>query len=116
MSTFVQQYLYSRALSKQPKKQDAIKLGILSTAMIDPAAVIHPVETHTGAKITAVGSRDLSTAQKFSKKYSIEKAYGSYEELLADKEIDAVYISGPNGLHAGMTLCCIHMSHQMAGD
>ncbi|TAQ90212.1 hypothetical protein B7494_g1502 [Chlorociboria aeruginascens] len=100
MSTFFQQYLYSQAPSKQPKEQGAIKLGILSTAMIDPAAVIHPVETHTGAKITAVGSRDLSTAQKFSKKYSIEKAYGSYEELLADKEIDAVYISVPNGLHA----------------
>jgi predicted dehydrogenase len=77
--------------------------------MINPAAIIHPVETHTGAKITAIGSRELSTAQTFSKKYSIEKAYGSYEELLVDKEIDAVYISLPNGLHAGMTLRCKYM-------
>ncbi len=79
--------------------------------MINSAAIIHPVETHAGAKITAVGSRDLSTAQKFAKKYSIEKAYGSYEGLLADKEIDAVYISLPNGLHAGMTLDCKPTSH-----
>jgi len=100
ISTFLQQYLYSRAPSKQPKDQNAVRFGVLSTAMINAAAIIHPVETHTGAKITAIASRDLSTAQKSAKQYSIAKAYGSYEELLGDKEIDAIYISLPNGLHA----------------
>lgn len=94
--------------------------------MINPAAIIHPVETHTGAKITAIASRDISAAQKSAKQYSIEKAYGSYEELLADSEIDAVYISVPNSLHAGTSLhsqrICLttanmgRMGHQIHGS
>lgn len=69
--------------------------------MINPAGIIHPVETHPDAVITAIASRDLKNAQDAAKKYNIEKAYGSYEELLADPNIDAVYISLPNGMHGG---------------
>lgn len=69
--------------------------------MINPASIIHPVETHPGAVITAIASRNLKAAQVAAKRYSIERAYGSYEELLQDPEIDAIYISLPNGMHAG---------------
>lgn len=69
--------------------------------MINPASIIHPIETHPGAVITAIASRNLKTAQVAAKRYSIERAYGSYEELLQDPEIDAIYISLPNGMHAG---------------
>ncbi|KAF9781053.1 hypothetical protein IL306_014290 [Fusarium sp. DS 682] len=68
--------------------------------MINPAGLIHPVETHPNVVIKAIASRDVRNAQKAAKTYKIEKAYGSYEELLADPEIDAVYISLPNGMHA----------------
>lgn len=67
--------------------------------MINAASIFHPVETHPGAKIVALASRKLEDAQDAAKKYGIEKAYGSYEELLADADVEAVYISLPNGLH-----------------
>jgi predicted dehydrogenase len=102
ITTFLQQWLESRPSVKAGRKnENPVKFGIISTAMINPAGLIHPVETHPGAVITAIASRDLRTAQKAAKSYNIEKAYGSYDELLADRSIDAVYISLPNGLHAG---------------
>lgn len=49
--------------------------------------------------IYAVGSRTLEKAQKFAKMHHIEKAYGNYEEMLQDQEIDVVYISTPHSVH-----------------
>jgi predicted dehydrogenase len=51
-------------------------------------------------ELVAISSRSLSKAQDAAKKHNIPKAYGSYEELLADPEIEAVYIPLPNGFHA----------------
>ncbi|MFW6163826.1 MAG: Gfo/Idh/MocA family protein, partial [Planctomycetota bacterium] len=48
----------------------------------------------------AVGSRDVKKAMAFADEHDIERAYGSYEELLADPDVDAVYIATPNALHA----------------
>jgi predicted dehydrogenase len=101
ITTFLQQWLLSQPSAKNlQKERNPVRFGILSTAMINPAALIHPVETHGDAVITAIASRDKAQAEKYAKKYSIEKAYGSYEELLADPNVDAVYISLPNGMHA----------------
>ncbi|KAJ9108299.1 hypothetical protein QFC20_003460 [Naganishia adeliensis] len=97
------QYFYEGRLHaslKGSKESDALRVGILSTAMINAAAVVRPVESHPGVKIVAIASRELSSAQKGAKMFGIPKAYGSYEELLDDPEIDAIYISVPNGLHA----------------
>ena len=47
----------------------------------------------------AVGSRDLARAQAYAAEHGIERAHGSYEELLADPEVDAVYIPLPNSMH-----------------
>ena len=52
------------------------------------------------ATALAVGSRDIDKAKKFADEHRIPRAYGSYEELLADKDVDAVYIATPNSLHA----------------
>ncbi|KAJ9099912.1 hypothetical protein QFC21_003917 [Naganishia friedmannii] len=97
------QYIYEGRLHaslKGSKEPDALRLGILSSAMIDAAAVVRPAESHPGLKIVAIASRELSKAQDGAKKFGIPKAYGSYEEMLDDPEIDAIYISVPNGLHA----------------
>jgi predicted dehydrogenase len=59
--------------------------------MINAASIIHPVQTHGDVIISAVASRDLSTAQSFAKKYDIPIAFGSYEELLDSPEVDFVY-------------------------
>ena len=100
MTTFLEQYLHAKA-HEVAKSPDAIRLGILSTANINSAAVINPAKSHGGVIVSAIASRDLKPAQEHAKKYGIPKAYGSYEELLNEPGIDAVYISLPNGMHGG---------------
>ncbi|CZR68804.1 related to Oxidoreductase [Phialocephala subalpina] len=83
-----------------PKNSSAIRVGILSTAWINSLAIITPSSSHPGVTIAAVASRSLERAAAYAERFGIEKWYGSYEELLADPGIDAVYIPLPNGLHA----------------
>ncbi|RDB27790.1 D-xylose 1-dehydrogenase (NADP(+)) 2 [Hypsizygus marmoreus] len=97
--TFAQQYAYSW-LHPAPKKTDQpLKLGVLSSAQINAAAVIHPTETHPDVILYAIASRDSATAKSQAHKYGFLKSYGSYDDLLEDPAIDMVYISAPNGLH-----------------
>ena len=98
LTTFLTQYLYGQN-NRVPKQQDALRIGILSTANINSAAIINPAKSHGGVIISAVASRNLEQAQKYAKQYDIPKAYGSYEELLQEPGIDAVYIGLPNGMH-----------------
>jgi xylose dehydrogenase (NAD/NADP) len=77
---------------------DPVRWGIISTADIN-RKVIPPAQASPKVKLVAVASRDLSRAEAYAKKWQIERAFGSYESLLADPEIEAVYISLPNTLH-----------------
>lgn len=94
------QYLHG-ANNIVQKKPDALRLGILSTANINSAAIINPAKTHAGVIISAIASRNLEQAQKYAQEYDIPKAYGSYDDLLNEPGIDAVYIGVPNGMHGG---------------
>lgn len=76
-----------------------VRWGILSTANIGTAKVIPAMQQGTHCEVTAIASRRLESAQEAAAKLSIPKAYGSYEELLADPEIDAIYNPLPNHLH-----------------
>lgn len=58
-------------------------------------------------ELYAVASRNLGKAQEFAKEYKINKAYGSYEEMLQDDNVDLVYIATPHGLHKEHVLACI---------
>lgn len=79
--------------------KDKISFGVISTARIGTDKVIPAMQLGKYTKITAIASRDIAKAEKAAKKLSISKAYGSYEELIKDEEIDAVYIPLPNHLH-----------------
>lgn len=57
--------------------------------------------------VVAAGSRNLDRATEFAARFGIARAYGSYEELLADPEVDAVYIGVPNSLHHPMTMTAL---------
>ncbi|KAE8415592.1 hypothetical protein BDV36DRAFT_285275 [Aspergillus pseudocaelatus] len=98
-ATFIHQYISSFLHSKPRKSPEALKLGILSSAQINAAAVIHPAETHPDVILYAIASRDASTAAQAAKQYNITKSYGSYQELLDDPAVDIVYVSTPNGQH-----------------
>ena len=81
-----------------------MRLGLLSTANINDALLKAKPE---GVEIAAVASRDGAKAQAYAAEHGIARAHGSYEELLADDELDAVYISLPNGMHHEWTLQAI---------
>jgi D-xylose 1-dehydrogenase (NADP+, D-xylono-1,5-lactone-forming) len=75
-----------------------VKWGILSTARIN-RSIIPPAQASEKTELVAVASRDQGRADEYAAKWEIPRAYGSYESLLADQEIEAVYISLPNNLH-----------------
>jgi D-xylose 1-dehydrogenase (NADP+, D-xylono-1,5-lactone-forming) len=81
-----------------------IRWGILSTANIARKAMIPALQESTLAEVTAVASRDAEKARTFAAELGIPKAYGSYEALLADPEIDAIYNPLPNHLHKDWTI------------
>jgi predicted dehydrogenase len=81
-----------------------IRWGIVSTANIGVAKVIPAMQQGVHGEIVAIASRDLAKAQAAASKLGIPKAYGSYEELLADPEIDAIYNPLPNHLHVPVTI------------
>jgi D-xylose 1-dehydrogenase (NADP+, D-xylono-1,5-lactone-forming) len=72
--------------------------GILSTAHIN-RLLIPPAHASDKIELAAVASRDRGRAEAYAREWEIPSAYGSYEELLADPAIEAVYISLPNTLH-----------------
>jgi len=80
-----------------------IRWGILSTARIN-RAVLEPLAQAKRSELVAVASRDLAKAQAYAEEKGIAKAYGSYEEMLADPEIEVIYNPLPNGLHAEWTI------------
>src|SRR5215472_11086512 len=76
-----------------------VKWGILGVASIATRKVIPGMKMGEWSEVAAIASRDLSKAQAAAKELGIPKAYGSYEELLADQEIEAIYNPLPNHLH-----------------
>ena len=76
----------------------AVKWGILSTAHIN-RKVIPGGHASPDVDLVAVASRERARAEDYARTWEIERAYGSYEALLEDPEIEAVYISLPNTLH-----------------
>ena len=78
--------------------------GVLSTAKIAWEKVIPAMQKSAWCDIRAIASRSLASAEQAARRSEIAKAYGSYEELLADPEIEAVYNPLPNHLHVPLTL------------
>jgi D-xylose 1-dehydrogenase (NADP+, D-xylono-1,5-lactone-forming) len=75
-----------------------VRLGILSTARINRLVLAGARQTDR-VEVAAVASRDLARAHAYARENGIERAYGSYDELLADPELEAVYNPLPNSLH-----------------
>jgi predicted dehydrogenase len=83
---------------------DTIRWGVLSTAAIGVKKVIPGMQRGQFSRVTAIASRDFSKANETARGLGIEKAYGSYEELLSDPEIDAIYNLLPNQMHVPWTI------------
>jgi predicted dehydrogenase len=76
-----------------------VRWGVLGVANIAEKKVIPAMQRGAWSEIAAIASRDLRKAEKAARELGIPKAYGSYEELLADPEIEAIYNPLPNHLH-----------------
>jgi len=82
---------------------DAVKWGIISTADIN-RKVIPGAHASPKVELVAVASRDQARADAYAETWGIDRAYGTYEALLADPELEAVYISLPNTMHCDWSI------------
>ncbi|HEU6445003.1 MAG TPA: Gfo/Idh/MocA family oxidoreductase [Gaiellaceae bacterium] len=81
----------------------SVRFGILSTARINRLVLAGARESDR-VEIAAVASRDFGRAEAYAREQGIERAYGSYEELLADPDVDAVYNPLPNSMHVDWSI------------
>jgi len=84
-----------------------LRIGTLGSSRISQPALIEPATHVADVTVTAVAARDQARADAFALRHGIPKAYGSYEDLLTDPDIDAVYNPLPNSLHGPWTLRAI---------
>lgn len=85
---------------------EKIRWGILSTANIGRGRVIPAIQQSSNGTVLSVASRNLERARDFADDLNIPRAYGSYEELIADPDIDAIYNPLPNSMHAKWSILC----------
>ena len=92
-------------------ENQCIKWGIIGTGRIAHTFAT-ALQVVTNSELAAVGSRDMEKATQFASEFQIPKAYGSYEDLMKDPEVDVVYIATPHNLHETNTLLALnHHKH-----
>jgi predicted dehydrogenase len=84
-----------------------LRWGILSTAAIASRAVVPALQAAPGHEVVAVGSRDLARASAWATDLGIETAHGSYDDLLADPDVEAIYNPLPNHLHVEWSIAAL---------
>ena len=81
-----------------------LRIGVLGAAAIVPMALTDPAQHMPDVQITAIAARDPQRAEKFARRHHIPRVHKTYDDLLADPEIDAIYNPLPNSLHAEWTI------------
>jgi len=84
-----------------------IRIGVLGAAAIVPMALIHPARSVPEMQITAITAREPKRAQSFGRRHHIPRVHQTYDALLADPDIDAIYNPLPNSLHAEWTISAL---------
>jgi predicted dehydrogenase len=84
-----------------------VRLGLIAASRIAKLAVFDPIGDVDGIELAAVAARDIDRAMATAEAWSIPKAHGSYDELIAAPEVDAVYIATPASLHRAPAIAAI---------
>ncbi len=84
-----------------------MRIGLLSAARITPLAVVEPARRIDGVDVVAVAARTLERARAAADEWGVERAFGSYEELVESPDVDAIYIATPAALHLRWTLAAL---------
>ena len=85
-----------------------VRLGLVAASRIAVPAIIEPIGDVEGVELAAVAARDLGRAQEAATEWGADRAYGSYQELIDDPDVDAVYIGTPASLHREWAIKAIH--------
>ncbi len=83
------------------------RIGLLGAAKIAPAALILPAQQRDDVEVVAIAARDRRRAEEFAHLHGVQRVHGTYGELLADGEVDAVYNPLPNGLHGRWSMAAL---------
>ncbi|MRK01326.1 MULTISPECIES: Gfo/Idh/MocA family protein [Aeromicrobium] len=92
-----------------------LRIGVLGAARIAQSALIVPAG-QTGHRVVAVGARDLDRARAFATRHGVQRAYGSYEEVLADPDVDVVYNALVNSQHAPWNLRAVRAGKHVLSE
>src|SRR5204862_4883896 len=85
---------------------EPLRIGVLGAARIAGSAIVEPAKV-TGARLVAVAARDVERAKAFAVEHGVERVLGSYADVLADPEVEAVYNPLANGLHGPWNLAAL---------
>jgi xylose dehydrogenase (NAD/NADP) len=94
---------------------EPVRWGLLSTARINNA-ILGGVRQSQRAEVVAVASRDEGRAGAYAREHGIERAYGSYAELLQDDDVEVVYVSVPNSLHVEWSIRALEAGKHVLGE
>lgn len=86
------------ARTADPRSAPGLRWGVLGTGWIADRFVT-AIQKHSSQRIAAVGSRSIHSATEFAQRFGIDRAHGSYEELVSDPDLDVVYIASPHNAH-----------------
>jgi len=86
---------------------DRLRIGTLGAARITPGALVRPARQVPDVEVVAVAARDRGRAEKFARKHGIERVHDTYEDVVTDSDVDAIYNPLPNGLHGRYTLAAL---------
>lgn len=89
------------------ESRTSVRIGILGAARIAPAALIKPATETSEVVVAAVAARDVARAQEFATRHGITRVHDSYEALIEDSDVNAIYNPLPNGLHGRWTKAAI---------
>jgi predicted dehydrogenase len=86
------------SLVPDPAAAPALRWGIIGPGSI-ARRFAREIPLYTRSQVAAIGSRDIARAQGFAEEFGVERAYGSYEELVQDPDLDAIYVASPHSAH-----------------
>jgi predicted dehydrogenase len=86
-----------------PEHGEPLRIGVLGAARIAPSALINPAKDNPDVVVAAIAARDATRARAFAAKNQIPRVHDSYEALIADPDLNAIYNPLPNGLHGKWT-------------
>jgi predicted dehydrogenase len=90
-----------------------MRIGVMGAAGITGRALIQPARSVDEVEVTAVAARDPQRARAFAKEHDIPVVHQSYDELLADDSLDAIYVPLVNSLHAKWTIAALEAGHHV---